>query len=130
MKIHHVGYLVKKIGKATKAFEDLGFVAMAPQVYDQIRDIDILFMEKDGYVIELVSPKSPDSVVSNLMKKLGNTPYHFCYETEDIVATADKLSKEGYVIIDEPTVAVAIEGRKVIFLMHPFMGMIELVEKA
>lgn len=129
MKIHHVGYLVKKIEKATKAFENLGFKAMDKQIYDEIRGIDILFMEKDGYVIELVSPKDADSVVSNLIKKLGNSPYHFCYEVDDLESSAEKLSNEGYVIIDEPTVAVAIQGRKVIFLMHPFLGMIELVEK-
>ncbi|MCQ2525001.1 MAG: VOC family protein [Lachnospiraceae bacterium] len=129
MKIHHVGYLVKTLSKASEAFEDLGFEAMDEVIFDEIRGVDILFMKKDGYVIELVSPKHEDAVVYNLMKKLGNTPYHFCYEVDDIVKTSKDLSEKGYVIIDKPTCAVAIEGRNVIFLMHPFMGMIELLEK-
>lgn len=129
MKIHHVGYLVKKLEKAKAAFEKLGYVSKGQVTYDEIREIDILFMKKDGYVIELVSPKTKESVVANLIKKLGNTPYHICYEVDDIEGACEELSNSGYMQIDTPTKAVAIGSRRVVFLMNPFMGMIELVEK-
>ena len=64
MKVHHIGYLVKKGEKAAQAFEALGYAREGDWTHDQIRKVDILFLEKDGYRIELVSPYAVDSVVS------------------------------------------------------------------
>ena len=64
MNIHHIGYLVKKGPKAQAAFEALGYIAEGEWTHDEIRKVDILFLQKDGYRIELVSPYAPDSVVS------------------------------------------------------------------
>lgn len=41
---------------------------------DEIRKVDILFLQKDGYRIELVSPYAPDSVVSGLIRTYKNAP--------------------------------------------------------
>ena len=128
LKIHHVGYLVKKIEKASKAFEKLGYSKEGGPVYDDHRDIDIVFYSKDGYRIELVSPRSERSVVYKLMSKYGNSPYHICYETDDLEKELDRLTNEGFVAWDEPHGAVAFDNRKVCFLIHPFMGMIELLD--
>lgn len=128
MKVHHIGYLVKKIDKAINVFKGLGYELIQDVVQDDYRKVDICFLEKDGYKIELVSPISKDSVVSELIKKLGNTPYHICYETEDIDAQVNILLEHHYVVCAEKHEAVAIAGRNVCFLIHPFMGMIELVE--
>ena len=129
MKIHHVGYLVKKIEKAKNAFLDLGYEIKQDVVYDDFRQVDICFMEKDGYVVELVSPTSKDSVVADLMKKVGNSPYHICYQVADIDAKIQELLDMRYVICSEKHEAVAIDGKNVCFLIHPFLGMIELVEE-
>ena len=67
MNIHHIGYLVKKGPKAQAAFEALGYIAEGEWTHDEIRKVDILFLQKDGYRIELVSPYAPDSVVSGLI---------------------------------------------------------------
>jgi methylmalonyl-CoA/ethylmalonyl-CoA epimerase len=128
MKIHHIGYLVKKIDKAIKAFEGLGYVLTQDVMLDEYRQANICFLEKDGYAIELVSPVSKESVVADLMKKLGNTPYHICYVTDDMDGDIEKLLEQHYVMCSEKHEAVAIDGKNVCFLIHPFMGMIELVE--
>ena len=64
--------------------EKLGFEVTQDTVFDEYRGIDITFLARDGYVVEIVSPKEKDSVVSELFKKIGNSPYHICYETDDI----------------------------------------------
>ena len=97
MRIHHIGYLVKKMDKAVKAFLDLGYTLVQDVVLDDYRQVIICFMEKDGYMIELVSPASKESVVFDLMKKMGNTPYHICYETEDMDGQIAALLAEHYV---------------------------------
>lgn len=129
LKIHHIGYLVKKIDKSIKAFESLGFRLTQDTMYDCFRKVNICFMEKDGYVIELISPIGSESVVAGLLKKYKNSPYHICYESTNLAADLEALSSQGYVIIDTPTPAPAIKERKVVFLMHAALGMIELLEE-
>ena len=86
-------------------------------------------MEKDGYIIELVSPTDTESVVAGLLKKYKNCPYHICYQTSDLTSDLEALSSQGYVVIDTPTPAPAIGGRRVVFLMNAALGMIELLEE-
>lgn len=128
MKVHHIGYLVKKLDKALKAFQGLGYAVTQEKTFDAARGVDIVFLAKDGYVVELVSPVTPESVVAELVKRLGNNAYHVCYETDDLEAEIVRLRDERYVVCSEPQAAPACGGRRVAFLIHPFMGMIELVE--
>lgn len=127
LKIHHIGYLVKKMNAAINSFENLGYHIIQETVYDDIRKVDICFLEKDGYCIELVSPVSEDSVVYGLLKKYKNNPYHICYETGDFEKDYEYLLSNGFIAIDEPTPAPALQNRKVVFLTSPVIGMIELI---
>ena len=127
LKIHHIGYLVKKMEQAKKTFESLGYQVEQDTVYDHIRKVDICFLVKDGYRVELVSPVSEDSVVSGLMKKYKNAPYHICYEADDPEAAYVQLTANGFAAIDTPTPAPALGGCKVVFLTSPVIGMIELI---
>lgn len=128
LKVHHIGYLAKKMEAAINAFQHLGYTIRQDTVHDAIRRIHICFMEKDGYVIELVSPADNESLVSGLLKKYKNSPYHICYETQDLNQELALLTAEGYTAIDTPTPAPALGNRRVVFLMNPFLGMIELLE--
>lgn len=129
LKVHHIGYLIKKMDAAIQSFENLGYQTIQGTVYDDIRKVNICFMEKDGYQIELVSPASEDSVVSGLMKKYKNSPYHICYETENFDKDYQTLTENGFITIDTPTPAPALQNRAVVFLTHASMGMIELLMK-
>ena len=129
MKIHHIGYLVKNLEKAQKAFIELGYRIEQETVYDDYRQIDICFLEKDGYRIDLVCPRTESSVVANLRKKIGNAPYHICYETENLEEAVEELKQKRFVVCEEPQAAPALKGRQVVFLVHGQMGMIELVEQ-
>lgn len=128
LKVHHIGYLVKKIDAAIRSFEDLGYQITQSTVYDDIRKVNICFMQKDGCCIELVSPASEESVVSGLIRKYKNCPYHICYETTDFDSDYQSLLSNGFLSIDTPTPAPALQDRNVVFLTNPFMGMIELLD--
>ena len=127
LKIHHIGYLVKKMDAAILSFKNLGYHIMQDTTYDDIRKINICFLEKDGYCIELVSPTSEDSVVHGLLKKYKNCPYHICYETENFEEDYRSLLSNGFISIDNPTPAPALLNREVVFLTNSTMGMIELI---
>ncbi len=130
MTIHHIGYLVKKLERARKAFEALGYSVEQETVRDEYRKIDILFLAKDGYRIELVSPYDPSSVVAGLLTRTGNSPYHVCYLVDDLDLEIERLRDARYVVSSEPAPAPACGGERVAFMIHPFLGMIELLQKA
>ncbi len=127
LKVHHIGYLVKKIDAAIHSFENLGYQITQETIYDAIREVNICFLEKNGYTIELVSPVSDTSVAAGLMKKYKNSPYHICYETENFEQAYQELTAGGFLAIDTPTPAPALDNREVVFLTNAAMGMIELI---
>lgn len=128
LTIHHIGYLVKKIVPAIHSFEALGFQVVREVIRDDIREVDICFLEKDGYRVELVSPYSATSVVAGLLKKYKNCPYHICYETSHFEEALEELTSHGYVMMGSPTPAPAIDQHPVVFLMNASLGMIELLD--
>ena len=128
LTIHHIGYLVKKIVPAIRSFEALGFQVAREVTRDDIREVDICFLEKDGYRVELVSPYSATSVVAGLLKKYKNCPYHICYETSHFEEALEELTSHGYVMMGSPTPAPAIDQYPVVFLMNASLGMIELLD--
>lgn len=129
LKIHHIGYLVRNIEKAKKIFTNMGFLTVQEVIYDEYRGINIAFLNKDGYLIELVSPVDENSDVESIKRKIGNSPYHICYEVDDIKSSIEKLQENRFILLHEPHDAVAINSRKVAFLMHGQIGLIEIVEK-
>ena len=127
MKIHHIGYLVKKLDKALPRFEELGYSVEKAPVYDGYRKADIAFLVMDGYRIELVCPHK-ESDVYPLLKRFGNSPYHICYETEEPEREAALLKDSGYTVFTDLQPAPAIGGQaRVIFLINSRMGIIELL---
>ena len=127
LTIHHIGYLVKKIVPAIRSFEALGFQVAREVTRDDIREVDICFLEKDGYRVELVSPYSATSVVAGLLKKYKNCPYHICYETSHFEEALEELTSHGYVMMGSPTPAPAIDQHPVVFLMNASLGISELL---
>ncbi|MBQ6647101.1 MAG: VOC family protein [Clostridia bacterium] len=129
MTVHHVGYLVRSIDRAAKTFAALGYVPQGDTTRDESRKIDILFMANGDTRIELVAPYERGSAVGNLRKRIGSAPYHICYETENLEKEIASLTENGYVLTSAAMPAPAIDGRCVAFLLHPAIGLIELVEK-
>lgn len=128
MRIHHVGYLVKHFRDAIDEFVGLGY-QHGDVTRDEFRGIDICFVEKDGYRIEVVSPYRKDSVVSGLMKRLKNSPYHICYASSDIKKDIEYLSSMGYFQYDEIAPAPALGGKDIVYLMNVSIGLVELVQE-
>lgn len=128
MTVHHIGYLVKDIEKAINKFMCLGFKVTSEVVYDSLRKVNICFMQNEGYTIELVSPASPDSVVSNLIKQYRNCPYHLCFYSDDFDKEYASLLSHGFTAIGEPQPATAIEDRKVAFFVNASIGIFEMID--
>lgn len=129
MKIDHIGYAVKKIERAKTSFEKLGY-QFEDMIEDADRNIYILFGEKDGCRIELVSPldKGKESPVDSYLSKIGPTPYHICYRSETFDDDLDQLQQQGFKMTIPPAPAIAFGGKRVAFLMNLGLGLMEIVE--
>lgn len=129
MKIDHIGYAVKRLDRAIKAFESLGF-EFEPMIEDEDRNIKIVFGNNSAYRIELVCPLSKEkkSPVDAHLSKTGPTPYHICYKTDNLEEEIERLKKEGFRVVVEPAKAVAFNNKKVVFMMNIGLGLIEVVE--
>ena len=128
MKVHHIGYLVKDLLKARDSFLGLGYADTSGIVADEGRGISLCFLSKDGYTVELVTPSGVDSAVSGLIGRYRNAPYHLCYASDAFDEDLARLEESGYTRMDDPAPAPAFAGRRVVFLMSPVIGIIELLE--
>lgn len=128
MKIHHVGFLTSRLSRSLDEFIRLGYRVEREAAYDNIRDVHIAFVVNGDYRVELIEPASDSSPLKPLLAKYKNTPYHICYEVTDLDAETARLSSEGYTVFRQAEAAPCLEGRRVVFLLHRAMGMIELLE--
>ncbi len=128
MKIHHIGYVVRDITKSITEFKRLGFVLSGKLFNDTERKVRIQLMRNENYTIELVSPLSEQSPVFNILTKNNETPYHICFCTDCMNEEIRKLRKQNYLVIEKPNAAIAFNGKKVAFLYHKYIGLIELLE--
>ncbi len=129
MKIDHIGYAVKRIDRALRSFQSLGF-SFEQTIEDLDRNVKIAFGEKDGYRIELIAPLDPacKSPVDQYLSNTTGTPYHICYRSQDLDTEIEALKSQGFKVIIEPKSAVAFGGKRVVFLMNLGIGLMEIVE--
>jgi methylmalonyl-CoA/ethylmalonyl-CoA epimerase len=130
MRIHHVGYAVHDLEAATEGFVALGYRCEGGPMADVPRKIRVQFVERDGYRVELIAPlNGPDtpSPVTGLLEHIGPTAYHLAYEVDDVEGEIGRLVGLGYRVIEEPSVAPAVGGRDAAFLMHPEVGLVEVL---
>jgi len=131
MRVHHIGYLVEDIESASTKFEQLGFSRLDNVIEDLELGIFVLFLNNRGYVIELIQPIDKASLVYGLLKKHKNSPYHICYETENIHSKVEEMvTGGGYMLIQQIQPSSGIPGcPNVAFLFSLHIGIIELVER-
>lgn len=129
MRVHHVGYVVKDVAEAIASFVLLGYRKCSEITRDEVRRVDICFMQHDGFCVELVSPWDESSVCWNVLKNGGVKPYHICYETDDYGTQSMELQSNGWVLVAPPMPAPAIENKQVAFFYHKDGGLIEIIDK-
>lgn len=128
LEFHHLGYAVKSIEKSLEVFEILGFSREGSPEIDERRKVRIQFIRKDGISFELIEPAGEGSPVEKILQERGSTPYHFCMAAENIEEIIEILKGKRFVLIEKPGPAKAIEDRRVTFLYHNEIGILELVE--
>tara|TARA_B100000767_G_C19775959_1_gene542618 strand:+ start:1072 stop:1479 length:408 start_codon:yes stop_codon:yes gene_type:complete len=131
LDFHHIGIATGDLEKSIELYEFMGYVTKGSRgIVDPIQRVKLAFMFKKNHpLIELVSPLDEESPVKTILNKMRTTPYHTCYETSDLEVTIKDFKKQRFVLVQKPTPAIAFNNKKIAFLYHKYIGLIELLEK-
>ncbi len=131
MKLSHIGIIVKDIEEGIRNHEALfGYKQLSPIVDDHTQKVRVVLLghSEDAPVkIELISPLTDDSPVSDLLRK-RQALYHLCYSVPDIEDAKSKARQSGATVIAKPVEASLFNNRKICFLFTKDHYVIELVE--
>ena len=129
--LHHVAIAVPRLEDALPFFRDtLGLAA------DPIRDLPdqrvrLVFLGDAKGRIELIQPTDGESGVAKFVAEHPKpTLHHVCFVVEDLVATLERLARDGVELIDRMPRRGA-EG--MIAFIHPSASggvLIELIDRA
>jgi len=129
MELHHIGIAVHSIEETAKWYVNMGY-SLTETAEDPIQKVYFAFLKKnDTPLLELVQPIDKTSPIYNVLKKTGVSAHHFCYETVDLQKMIQDLEKQDFKVLVEPVKAIAYNNRKISFLYHIDIGLIELLEK-
>lgn len=128
LTFHHIGIACRDIAKTQAFYLQMGYTA-SPIVEDPLQHVRISFLEKDGAPqLELLEPLDEINPVARTLATVGVSPYHMCYEVQDIEAAIADLRRQRFLLVNGPVPACAMENRRIAFLYQKNNGLIELVE--
>jgi methylmalonyl-CoA/ethylmalonyl-CoA epimerase len=127
---HHLGIATKSIEKCAGTYSALGY--HCTEIKDEpSQNVRICFLSKEGSpLLELVEPLSKDAPVFNIIKNSGTTPYHTCYEVENMQEALDELEDMGFRMLFEPLVSEVMDHGLFCYLFSAEIGLFELYQKA
>jgi methylmalonyl-CoA/ethylmalonyl-CoA epimerase len=126
---HHIGIATRNIEKSSKIYSKLGYTVSEIKV-EPTQNVRIAFLFKTGDpMIELVEPLTDDSPISRIVKQSGTTPYHTCYEVDDIEKSSEELEELNFRLLFEPLKSEAMDEGLFCYLYSPEIGLIELYQK-
>lgn len=129
LQFHHIGIATSDIESTAERYKDLGYVVDGNVTLDPLQNINICFLRHPSMpTVELLSPVDDKSPVVQILQKNGVMPYHTCYSVNNIEEVIRQFRKLKYMIVSKPKTACAIGDKRVAFLYHKDMGLIELVE--
>lgn len=127
-RLHHIGIATNNIQKTADFYLSIGYKEVVGG-YDPFQNVYGYFYEKEGMpTIELLAPYDEKSPVNKVLEKNGVTPYHFCYEVNGSLEEAiAELRKNRFMTIVKPTISDNLAKRRVCFLFHKDVGIVELL---
>lgn len=126
-KVNHIGIFTKNIDKTLDEYQRLGFVLKTKIVYDSLRNIKVVLLEFDEIIIELIEANDNNSfkIFDKLSFPVG---YHVCFQVKDLDNTVQKLIEDSYHLITPPLPTKLFDNKRVVFLYHKYIGLLELLE--
>lgn len=127
-QLNHIGYVTDDIAKTAENFRMLGY-EVGNIVNDDTQHTRICFLTKPGSTnIELVEPYEDNRTMQKMLKR-GVTPYHTCYEVDDVQTAYDEMLDHDFTPLFKPVAAPAFDNRLICYFWKTDIGFIELVNR-
>jgi methylmalonyl-CoA/ethylmalonyl-CoA epimerase len=116
-KIEHIGIAVKDIKKATETYTKL--FNQAPYKTEAVESENVIttFFKTGENKIELLEATSEESAIHKFIEKKGEGIHHIAFDVDDIYTEMERLSKEGFVVLNEQPKKGA--DNKLVCFLHP-----------
>jgi len=126
---HHLGIATRSIENCVSIYSKLGYSISDIRV-EPSQNVKICFLSKEGGpLLELVEPQNNDSPVSNIVKNSGTTPYHTCYQVENLQESLEELEELNFRVLFEPLISEAMDEGLFCYLFSAEIGLIELYQR-
>jgi methylmalonyl-CoA/ethylmalonyl-CoA epimerase len=126
---HHLGIATRSIENCIKIYCKLGYSSTGIKV-EPSQNVKICFLTKKGSpLLELVEPINNEAPVANIVKNSGTTPYHTCYEVENLQNSLDELEELNFRLLFEPEKTEAMDDGLFCYLFSAEIGLIELYQR-
>ncbi|MEL6986385.1 MAG: methylmalonyl-CoA epimerase [Bacteroidota bacterium] len=116
-KIEHIGIAVKDIKAANLIYEKL--LGVPPYKEETVESEKVLtsFFQSGPNKIELLEAQDESSAIHKFIEKRGEGIHHIAFEVDDIIAEMERLSKEGFRLLNEVPKKGA--DNKLVCFIHP-----------
>jgi glyoxalase/bleomycin resistance protein/dioxygenase superfamily protein len=106
--LHHMGYVVPRMGAALKRFVDEGATVVVEPIDDPVQRVTVALLSVDaGVPVELVAPiPGGDGPLTARLQRGGGFD-HLCFVVEDVAAALADDAERGALVVCEPVFAVA-----------------------
>lgn len=130
MKFHHIGIIVNDLNQGIKFIKETSSIIKISEIInDKNIGVKIKFLtDKDGLLIELISPYGKKSPIKNLLNKRNSIINHLAYKVKNLDFNIEKFKKKKCLQITNPIAAKAFNGKRVVFFITPLQYIIELIE--
>jgi methylmalonyl-CoA/ethylmalonyl-CoA epimerase len=116
-KIEHIGIAVKDIKTANEIYKSLlGYEHYKTENVEN-ENVTTSFFRCGESKIELLEATNEDSPIAKFIEKRGEGLHHVAFAVEDIKAEIKRLTKEGFIVLNEAPKRGA-DNKWVVFL-HP-----------
>lgn len=103
------------------------------RVKDSVMDVELAFFDTGiASQIELVAPLSQNAPCVGFLERLGEGPYHCCWQTTSLEKVLEALNQRAinYTIIEKYGQSALFVETPILFLVVQGVGLVEFIEKA
>ena len=106
--LHHIGYVVPRMGPALRRFMDEGATVVVEPIDDPIQRVTVALLSIDADVpVELVAPiAGVDGPLTARLQRGGGFD-HLCFVVDDVARALAEDAERGSLVVCEPVFAVA-----------------------
>ncbi|UII29787.1 methylmalonyl-CoA epimerase [Fulvivirga ulvae] len=117
LKVEHIGIAVKDLESSNMLFQTLFNSAHYKIESVDSEHVNTSFFKVGDTKIELLEATNPDSAIARFIEKRGEGIHHIAYEVADIQAEMERLSREGFTLLNDKPKKGA--DNKLVCFLHP-----------